>query len=404
MAKVSVIIPVYNVEKYVKKCIESVLSQTIQDIEIIVVNDGATDRSRRLIAEIDDERIIIIDKENGGLSSARNVGLEVAKGKYLAFIDSDDWVAPDYIEKMYRICEEYDCDMVQCSYTDVYGEEEHYSDDTQGGVPAFYTGKEFSYAMYTLLSWKCNLTWNKLYRRELFEGIRFPEGRIHEDEFTTYKVVWKANKVGVISDKLYFYRHRAGSIMQQPYSKSRLDVGDAFMERANFYINEGELELAYLTQERLLDWVNKQKKALMSITSNIKEDILSYLNDIEEKLRLELQEWMFTKSVKRVTEGVFPFSQVEKNANIILYGGGDIGRQYYRQVTFQNYCNVVLWVDKNPKKCRSQGIPVDSVEQIYNVNIDWKYVVIAIDNPVIVGDVIKMLKEDYSIPKEKIVF
>lgn len=404
MAKVSVIIPVYNVEKYVKTCIESVQSQTIRDIEIIVVNDGATDNSRRLIAEIDDERVIIIDKENGGLSSARNVGIEAASGQYLAFVDSDDWVAPDYIEKMYRICEEYDCDMVQCSYADVYDEDKHYLDDAQDGIPTFYTGREFSYAMYTLLSWKCNLTWNKLYRKELFEEIRFPIGKIHEDEFTTYKVAWRANKVGVIPDKLYFYRHRVGSIMQQACDKSRLDAGEAFFERAEFYKNKGELELACMTQERHLEWVKKQKNAIMSVTSCSKNDILCYLDNTEENLRLELQEWMFTKSVKRVTEGVFPFSQVEKNANIILYGGGDIGRQYYRQVTFQNYCNVVLWVDKNYKRCRRHGIPVAAVEQIQDVNEDWRYVVIAIDNPVIVGEVIQLLKEDYNIPQEKIVF
>lgn len=402
--KVSIIIPVYNVKKYLKKCIESIVNQTFRDIEIIIINDGSTDGSCKLLAQMKDERIVIINKENEGLSSARNVGIEMAKGKYLAFVDSDDWVASEYIEKMYDVCEKYDCDIVQCSYEDVYSEDIGISEETKNVTPMFYSGKEFSYATYTLLSWECNLSWNKLYRRELFEEIRFPKGKIHEDEFTTYKIVWNSCKIGVISNKLYYYRHRAGSIMQQTYNKDRLDASIAFFERADFYKDRGEVELAYLTQKRHLDWVGVQKKMLSSVINNSKNDILFYLESTEEKLKKELEEWKFKEPVKRIMGGVFPFSKVEKDSNVILYGGGDFGRQYYRQVSSQNYCNIVLWVDKNVEKCRMHGIPVESVEQIYNISKAWDYVVIAIDNPVIVGEVIHTLIEEYGIPIEKIVY
>lgn len=402
--KISVIVPVYNVEKYLKECVESVLNQTFRDIEIIIVNDGSTDDSYEVLTQIEDERVVIVNKENGGLSSARNAGIEIAKGRYLAFVDSDDWVAPDYIERMYEVCEEFNCDMAQCSYEDVYNESAKISSDITGVFPSFYSGKEFSYAMYTLLSWRSNLVVNKLYKKELFEEIRFPQGKIHEDEFTIYKVAWKANKIGVISNKLYFYRHRPGSIMQQTYNKNRLDASEAFFERADFYLHRGEEELVYLTRERHLDWVNAQKKMLSHIKDDDKSDVLSYLKNTEEKLTQSLEEWKVKKSVKRITGGVFPFSKVDKNANVILYGGGDFGRQYYSQVSSQNYCNIVLWVDKNVEKCRMHGIPVESVEQIYNISKAWDYVVIAIDNPVIVGEVIHTLIEEYGIPIEKIVY
>lgn len=398
--KVSVIIPVYNVEEYLEKCIESVRNQSFRDIEIIVVNDGSTDGSRGLLDKFSDDRMVIIDKENGGLSSARNAGIEIARGEYLAFVDSDDWIDSKYIENMYCVCKEKNCDIVQCSYVDVLDDLDDSVNETSDNTPMVYSGKEFSYAMHTLLSWRCNLTWNKLYRKELFSDIRFPLGKIHEDEFTTYKVIWKADKVGAISDKLYYYRHRNGSIMQQPYSKKRLDASEAFFERAFFYESNGEEELAYLTKQQHYNWVLSQKKLLMSAG----DEILLCLEDIEEQLKKELSHSTFEKSIKRISGGVFPFSKVEKGTSIILYGGGEIGRHYYRQVFSQDYCNIILWVDKNVEKCRGQGVPVVSIENILSCEESWDYVVIAIDNYRIVSEVMRVLMEEYKVPREKILF
>lgn len=402
--KVSVIIPVYNVEKYLEKCIESVRNQSFRDIEIIVVNDGSIDGSRKLLDKFSDERMVIIDKENGGLSSARNAGIEVARGEYLAFVDSDDWIDCEYIEKMYRVCKEKNCDIVQCSYLDVLDDLDDFSKETLDNTPMVYSGKEFSYAMHTLLSWRCNLAWNKLYRKELFSDIRFPLGKIHEDEFTTYKVIWKAEKIGTISDKLYYYRHRNGSIMQRPYSKRRLDASEAYFERAAFYESNGEEELACLTKQRHFDWVLSQKKLLTLVDEEEKAEIISCLESIEEKLKKELNQELFNKSIKRIDGGVFPFSKVEKGSSVILYGGGEIGRHYYRQAFSQDYCNILLWVDKNVENCRRQGIPVVPIERLFSCEENWDYVIIAIENCIIVSDVMKMLMEEYKIPREKIIY
>ena len=216
---ISVIVPVYQVELYVRKCLDSIIEQEYENLEIILIDDGSTDGSSQICDDYKskDKRIKVIHRENGGLSSARNAGIDIANGEYIAFIDSDDWVDPKYIEKLYSVCEIYDCDIAQCSYENVINEDDFIWKDKTGGnkQPMLYTGREFSYATYRLLSWECNLVWNKLYKKSLFEDIRFPVGKIHEDEFTTYKLVWKSDKVGVISDQLYYYRYRIGSIMQQ---------------------------------------------------------------------------------------------------------------------------------------------------------------------------------------------
>ncbi len=407
--KVSVIIPVYNVETYLEKCVESVLNQTFRDMEIIVVNDGSTDNSRKILEEIKskDDRIIIFDKKNEGLSSARNAGIDMAKGEYLAFIDSDDWVDERYIEKMYHICVQYDCDIVQCSYMDVFDNVFQLAANSEAFIstPSFYTGKEFSYAMYTLLSWRCNLTWNKLYKKSLFGNIRFPHGKIHEDEFTIYKLIWKSKKIASISDKLYYYRRREGSIMTRPYRKERLDFSEAFEERELFFDSIGEKELLYLTKKRHLAWCLQQRSPLSNMKDTIeKEEIATYLENKEIELRQQIE--LLKEDVKIQLFGgvIFPFGKVPKGSSIILYGGGNIGRQYYRQVYSQDYCNIILWVDKNAEKCRELGIPVGTVEKISCCKVDWDYIVIAIENLDVVSVVIETLLRDYNIPANKIIY
>ena len=409
MPKVSVIIPVYNVEKYLRKCLESIFKQTYKNIEIIVVNDGSTDGSCQVLNDLkeEDDRLIIINKKNGGLSSARNAGIEAATGEYLVFVDSDDWIDEKYIENMYVISDTYDCDIVQCGYESVFFDDSNIKEDKSNinRQPLLYTVKEFSYTTYTLLSWQCNLAWNKLYKKSLFQNIRFPVGKIHEDEFTIYKVVWSANRIGVVSDKLYYYRYRSESIMHQTYSKKRLHASEAFSERELFYEAMGETELSCLTKRWHLEWIKGQKKAVYSMMDNhIKEEILRYFEEKEKMLMEQLDKSVFGKEGFQYTDACFPFTKVEKNASIIIYGGGNVGRAYFRQIYQQDYCKVVLWVDRDVKGCRAQGIPVQEIEGIASCNQEWDYIVLAIADRHIVSGVMKMLQEDYGISLNKIVY
>ena len=236
MIKVSVVVPVYNVAEYLEKCVDSLMAQTYKNIEIILVDDGATDHSGRICDEYrsKDERIKVIHKENGGLSSARNEGIEAATGEYIAFVDSDDFVAENYIEKLLAACVENGCKVSACAYYEYYSQ-----DDMRfvGGEGSAVKSREDAVKdIFTMKNEICVVAWNKLYAKELFADnkIRYPEGKIHEDVFTTYKFCAAADKVAYINEPLYFYVQRAGSIMGQTFSKKRLQLIDAVESIAPF--------------------------------------------------------------------------------------------------------------------------------------------------------------------------
>ena len=233
MERVSVIVPVYKVEQYLDKCIKSVLEQTYQDIELILVDDGSPDNCGNICDDYArrDSRVRVIHKENGGLSSARNAGLEIASGAYIMFVDSDDYIALDMVEKLYQRMQQDDSDMVVCGGQRVdekgnllcSGEGSH----TKNGT---YTADEF----YPLLFLCFVEAWGKLYKRTAFEDIRFPVGKLHEDVFVTYKTVEKCAKISVLTEKLYYYLQRDNSIMHARYHKGRLDETEALLNALEF--------------------------------------------------------------------------------------------------------------------------------------------------------------------------
>lgn len=236
----SVVVPIYNVEDYLSECIESILNQTFKDFELILVNDGSTDNSLKICNEYlkKDERIQIINKENGGLSSARNSGIDVAKGEYIIFIDSDDLINKNMFEKMVRISIEKDADIVQCNYQKFYDNNDIEDSSIVNNELEELTPIKALYRFYDEKKSECTtVAWNKLYKTSLFKNIRYPVGKIHEDVFTTHKLFFKANKIVCIEDKFYYYRQRENSITKSKYTKKRLDVLEAIEERIDFMQN-----------------------------------------------------------------------------------------------------------------------------------------------------------------------
>lgn len=248
----SVIIPIYNVEKYLTKCIESVINQTYKNIEIILVNDGSTDNSKEIIDKYSsiDSRIKVINKKNGGLSDARNVGIELAKGEYITFLDSDDWIELNMYEKLYKYIKQENADIVQCSYQKVYDEEVNNQKNKE--EVNIMSGEKSLYN----LGEKTVVVWNKIYKRELFNDIRFPKGKYHEDEFTIYKVLYKANKIVDLNLPLVYYRQREDSIMNSKFNLKRLDALEAFNERLAFYKEKNLDELQQITFAQILHFTN----------------------------------------------------------------------------------------------------------------------------------------------------
>lgn len=216
---ISVIIPVYNVSRYLSRCINSVRTQAHVK-EILLIDDGSTDDSGILCdAYAAMEPLVkVLHKENGGLSSARNAGLDLAQGEYVAFVDSDDFLEPGAYEKLLSCAQRHEADLVCAGRSDLIG---GIGDKTLGLCPETeetITGPEFVARMFT---WQGvdSAAWDKLYKRSLFHGLRYPEGKICEDVPVTYRAALKANKVALLPEPVYVYYHRPGSITTAPVSQ-----------------------------------------------------------------------------------------------------------------------------------------------------------------------------------------
>lgn len=248
---ISVIVPVYGVEKYLDRCVESVLCQTYKDFELLLVDDGSTDDCPRMCDEWakKDERIRVFHKSNGGLSSARNYGLDKANGEYIAFVDSDDFIHPDYLIFLYFALTQADADIVICNF-------KLFNDKTEIKIEKEEIQEIKEYDNYTIfeknddfLGGACDLkkevAWNKLYKKEIFSDIRFPEGKIHEDTATYYKFLYSAKKIAYISNRLYFYYENPMGTMRKPFTEARLSSVDFLIEEAEFFKNLSVIDERY---------------------------------------------------------------------------------------------------------------------------------------------------------------
>ena len=252
---ISIIVPVYNVEKYLKRCVDSILEQTYKDFELILVDDGSTDDSGTICDEQQkrDNRVRVIHQKNGGLSAARNSGLAEAKGDYITFIDSDDFIDKTFLEVLYQNALQYVADVSVCGYQLVWEDTKRNkkSKNNNSEKVKLYTGKE-AVSEIVLKSRTCMITaWGKLYHHSLREHLKYPEGKLHEDEFVTYKVFYASKKVVETEMEGYCYFQRGTSIMSG-YSKRRLDKIEALKEAINFFRERQDDELALCATKRYL--------------------------------------------------------------------------------------------------------------------------------------------------------
>lgn len=243
---ISVIVPIYAVEKYLEKCIQSIRNQTYTNLEIILVDDESPDNCPLICdsyIEVD-ERIKVIHQKNGGLSAARNSGLEIAKGKYISFVDSDDYLYPDMYENMIEAIKVTSADICVCGIEPIY--EGHFRGKLEKiNIENSTYDKE---TFFQLISkWYYVTTVNKLYRKEIFNQLRFPVGRIHEDEFVIHKIVDKCTNIVTIPHIGYAYVQRENSIMNSKMSIKHLDLIHALINRYTFFKATGRKELAHRT-------------------------------------------------------------------------------------------------------------------------------------------------------------
>ena len=278
---VSIIVPVYKVEKYLNKCVDSILDQSYQNIEVILVDDGSPDNSGKLCDEyVTNQRVKVIHQKNMGLSGARNTGIENSTGDYLMFIDSDDYIDKDMVKYLVKKSFETNTDIVVCDYYDVINEEinkNHYPETefiVNGKAKFEHLFDE--YAVVTVIA--CN----KLYRRNVFDGVRYPVGKINEDEYVIAELLDKADSVCYSLKTLYYYVRQRDTSITNTYNDRLFEYELAFNNRRDFFLQKNMPDMADLTDyENTLLTINKIKEYIQMSDNPDKVLVSDKLHKVE---------------------------------------------------------------------------------------------------------------------------
>lgn len=254
--KISVIVPVHNTGKYLSRCIDSILSQSFTDFQLILSDDDSTDDSAEICRRYrsKDSRIVFVPSNGRGVSRARNTGLDIARGEYIAFVDSDDCVSPFYLEKLLDLCEKNGNKLSVCGYA--------LNDETtppeRVGVPLMaypdeiIPQRDYFLRLYTKMEIMYVVVWGKLYHRSIFDNVRFADGKICEDEGIIHHIVDKVDSAAVCAQPLYFYTQRAGSIMSASAALQRMDIFPFLQDRIDYFAGRGMYDLVFLTMKNYL--------------------------------------------------------------------------------------------------------------------------------------------------------
>lgn len=322
---ISVIVPVYNVKEYLNECIESIVNQTYKELELILVDDGSTDGSSEVCDEWGkrDSRIRIIHKKNGGLSDARNKGIDNATGKYIAFVDGDDYVHSNYLEILLNNLLENDADISMCNFLRVDKEwKEHPQELVNENEVFLYKENEILDQIYENNSVTV-VAWNKLYVKTLFDTVKYPKGHVHEDEYVIHQLLYQCKRMVYTSCKLYYYVQRRESITGKLSLKRVEDVVKAFEQRALFFRNVEEpvyenkaWQMWFWIIQRYEECAKEEceegkiaKQTYKGIRNHLKKELKASMydtrwNSLNRRDNVYLKSWIintdFAKNLKRI--------------------------------------------------------------------------------------------------------
>lgn len=281
---VSVIVPIYKVEKYLRQCLDSIINQTYKNLEIILVDDGSPDNCPKICDEYarKDDRIKVIHKENGGLSSARNAGLDICKGEYISFIDSDDYIDSHFFSSLVSKAQSENADIVQCDFVDFFDGDNDFNAVISSNDKV-YSNLEMQKKIFEPDGYRNVVVWNKIYKKYLFNKLRFPNGKINEDEFTTYINFDNSKIICVLGSKMYFYRKRENSIMGGRFNYRRFDAIEAYKCRVEYYErkkqNNGEYKFLFKKSvEQLFEKTKEFYFMIQDSRLDNKKELLDMLN------------------------------------------------------------------------------------------------------------------------------
>lgn len=367
---ISVIVPAYQTEDCIDRCIKSITKQTYENLEIVVIDDGSTDQTGYIAdawAE-KDARIKVIHTDNNGLVRARKEGLKYATGDYVGYVDADDWIDTEFYEYLYSKIIKYDCDMVASGRIEETEESRYCRNNTKEGI---YSNADLSSLVERIL---CDengrlfnvypTVWDKLFKKKQLIEIqnKIPDD-IHtgEDVAVTIPYVLQAKSVYISNECMYHYNRTRSTSMTLAHD-------DRYFER--LHILADYLKTAVAGDER-------EKSMRLQIDRYIHNQIH---DGIYSEWRLEF----ICIDDAGYVKYLFPFEKIERNSTVIVYGAGNIGRSFVRQIKHTDYCRLVLWVDQSPKSDE-----ISEVECIYN--IDFDYIVIAIAKKDMAEQIRKML-------------
>lgn len=349
---ISVIVPVYNTAQYLRRCLDSILCQTVENIEVICVDDGSTDESLQILdayATVD-SRVQVIHKENGGLVSARKVGLKVASGEYIGYVDSDDWIEPNMYEKLLAALIDEKVEIAMCGRIEETG---HIGRESRHGFPAGRYDKQglkekiypsmivndafFEWGIFPGI-------WDKLFRRECLEQFQMEVDErltMGEDAACTYPALLNAESIYISDECLYHYRQSASSMVKQTDGR------------------ETERKRYRILYQSVLESLNRYKN-IFDLTSQWKEYLLFLMTPRADVLLDGMENLDY----------LFPFPRVQRDSDIILYGMGIYGQRLYQFIKKSGFCNIVACVDKNYLELNRQGMNVVAPEEIAKYECD----------------------------------
>lgn len=325
MPLISVIVPVYKVEEYLSRCVDSILSQTFEDFELILIDDGSPDNCGKICDEYTkkDNRVHVIHQENGGLSSARNAGIDWAfensDSEWLTFIDSDDWVHIQYLDLLLSAASEKNAKISVCEYKKV----SNYLKPTL--IPSSATQKISSEELYTEKNTVATIACGKLYKKSCFKAIRYPVGKIHEDEFVTYKLLFEQPYIVYLDAQLYFYYTNVNGIMCSAWSPKRLDTIIAREEQIVYFRKNGYIN-ALKKVERILLWyivsqieITAKSDSYRSFSPELKKKLKDCIKDYKKDLNLSVKtdSGIYEKAYPKLTKFYWIIVSVLKKLKII---------------------------------------------------------------------------------------
>ena len=349
---ISIIVPVYNVDPYLSQCMESLINQTYKNIEIILVDDGSTDRCFDICEEYRkrDLRVKVAHTKNMGAVRARKTGFCLARGEYIAFVDGDDWVEPEMYERMYRNITEHHVDVVMCGRFEDTGKTR--KEVFHGIAEGRYGKQEMRELVYpkmisgpTFFEWGIFPgLWDKLFRRECVEHFHFAvDDRIAmgDDAACTYPCLLNVDSIYVMRECLYHYRQNTASMVKK--------IEDSETERERFRILYQSVNQSLEKYANIFDLREQWKNYVLFLMVPRADALLEGMDDLDY---------------------LFPFPQVKRGSDIVLYGMGTYGQRLYRYIKKTGFCNIVMAADRNYGELKKQGIPAESPENIGKYRYD----------------------------------